>query len=92
MTPEFKTYAEAIINNAQALAEIRRVLKKDGLLFAHPGLYYGALGNHLGEFFDDPWIHLKIDRDELRERVLAGRRRYMDRAAEESSEREPRAL
>jgi ubiquinone/menaquinone biosynthesis C-methylase UbiE len=38
----------------QALAEIRRVLKKDGLLFVHPGLYYGALGSHLGEFFDDP--------------------------------------
>jgi SAM-dependent methyltransferase len=68
----------------QALREIRRVLRPGGLFFAHPGLFYGSVGNHLGEFFDDPWIHLKIDRDELRERVLAGRPRYMDRAGEES--------
>jgi SAM-dependent methyltransferase len=69
----------------RALAEIRRVLRPGGLFFAHPGLFYGSVGNHLGEFFDDPWIHLKIDRDELRQRVLAGRPRYMDRAGEESS-------
>ncbi|MEN1729517.1 MAG: class I SAM-dependent methyltransferase, partial [Pseudomonadota bacterium] len=68
----------------QALSEIRRVLKPGGLLFAHPGLLYGSLGNHLGEFFDDPWIHLKIDREELKQRVLAGTPKYMDRAGEES--------
>lgn len=69
----------------RALQEIRRVLRPGGLLFAHPGLFYGSVGNHLGEFFDDPWIHLKIDPEELERRVLAGRPRYMDRAGEESS-------
>mgnify|MGYP005819396775 CR=1 FL=1 len=69
---------------AQTLAEIKRVLRPGGLFFAHPGLFYGSAGNHLGEFFDDPWIHLKLDRDELRKRVLAGTPRYMDRAGEKS--------
>jgi len=65
---------------ARALSEIRRVLKKDGLLFVHPGLYYGALGNHLGEFFDDPFIHLKLPPDQLREAVLSTPPKRMDRA------------
>lgn len=64
----------------KALQEIRRVLKKDGLLFVHPGLYYGALGNHLGEFFDDPFIHLKLPPEQLREAVLKSEPRRMDRA------------
>jgi SAM-dependent methyltransferase len=64
----------------RTLREIRRVLKRDGLLFVHPGLYYGALGNHLGEFFDDPFIHLKLPPDELREAVLSTPPRRMDRA------------
>lgn len=63
-----------------ALREVRRVLKKDGLLFVHPGLYYGALGNHLGEFFDDPFIHLKLPPEQLREKVLNTEPRRMDRA------------
>jgi hypothetical protein len=46
----------------------------------HPGLYYGALGNHLGEFFDDPFIHLKLSPDELREKVLSTEPRRMDRS------------
>ena len=66
--------------HAPALSEIRRVLKRDGLLFVHPGLYYGALGNHLGEFFDDPFIHLKLPREKLREAVLGTEPRRMDRA------------
>lgn len=64
----------------QALAEIRRVLKKDGLLFVHPGLYYGALGSHLGEFFDDPFTHLKLPPEQLREAVLSTEPKRMDRA------------
>jgi SAM-dependent methyltransferase len=63
-----------------ALQEIRRVLKKDGLLFVHPGLYYGALGNHLGEFFDDPFIHLKLPSEELRQAVFSTPPQRMDRA------------
>ena len=64
----------------RALQEMRRVLRKDGLLFVHPGLYYGALGNHLGEFFDDPFIHLKLPPDELRRAVLDTPPTRMDRA------------
>jgi len=64
----------------QALKEIRRVLKKDGLLFVHPGLYYGAVGNHLGEFFDDPFIHLQLPPEQLREAVLKTEPKRMDRA------------
>jgi len=64
----------------RALREIRRVLKKDGLLFVHPGLYYGALGNHLGEFFDDPFVHLKLPPERLREAVLNTEPSRMDRA------------
>ncbi|TVQ40917.1 MAG: class I SAM-dependent methyltransferase [Wenzhouxiangella sp.] len=70
----------------RALAEIRRVLRPGGLFFAHPGLFYGSVGNHLGEFFDDPWIHLKLDEAELRQRVLSSKPRYMDRAGEESTQ------
>ncbi len=69
----------------RAMAEIRRVLRPGGLFFAHPGLFYGSVGNHLGEFFNDPWIHLKLDRETLKGKVLAGKPRYMDRAGEESS-------
>lgn len=68
----------------RALEEIHRVLRPGGLFFAHPGLFYGSLGNHLGEFFDDPWIHLKLDEATLRQRVLESRPRYIDRAGEES--------
>lgn len=68
----------------RTLNEIRRVLRPGGLFFVHPGLYYGSGGNHLGEFFDDPWIHLKLEREDLRERVLSGTPRYMDRAGEKS--------
>lgn len=64
------------------LEEIRRVLKPGGLLFVHPGLYYGSYGNHLGEFFDDPFIHLKLERDELKQRVLDTTPRLMDRAGD----------
>ncbi|MFU8832780.1 MAG: class I SAM-dependent methyltransferase [Wenzhouxiangella sp.] len=72
----------------RALAEIRRVLRPGGLFFAHPGLLYGSVGNHLGEFFDDPWIHLKLDEKTLKERVLAGEPRYIDRAGHVASPKE----
>lgn len=69
----------------QALREIKRVLKPDGLLFIHPGLYYSNIGHHLGEFSAEPFFHLKKRREELERLVLGTRPAYMDRAGEFST-------
>jgi SAM-dependent methyltransferase len=66
----------------QALREIRRVLRPDGLLFIHPGLYYGNYGHHLGEFSSEPHFHLKKSRAEIRDLVLSTNPSYMDRSGE----------
>ena len=69
----------------KALAEIRRVLKPDGLLMAHPGLFYSDVGNHLGEFRfarEEPYVHLKRPREWLREKVLASEPDRMDRCGD----------
>lgn len=68
----------------QTLREIRRVLRPNGLLFVHPGLFYGSLGNHLGEFFDDPFIHLKLPENELKEAVLSTEPELIDRAGHDA--------
>ena len=68
---------------SQALREIRRVLKPQGLLMIHPGLFYSDVGNHLGEFRfarEEPYVHLKHSRDWLREQVLKGDIERMDRS------------
>ena len=72
----------------KTLEEIQRVLKQDGLLFVHPGLFYGPAGNHLGEFFDDPFIHLKIPPEELQQRLLNNPPELMDRAGYTASAEE----
>ncbi|MDZ4349838.1 MAG: class I SAM-dependent methyltransferase [Xanthomonadaceae bacterium] len=69
----------------RALAEIRRVLRPGGLLFVHPGLYYGNYGHHLGEFCDEPHFHLKWPRERIREHVLSTSPDYIDRAGEFST-------
>ncbi len=73
---------------ATALAEIRRVLKPDGLLMVHPGLFHSDVGNHLGEFRfarEEPWVHLKRPREWLQAQVLAGDLERMDRCGDDAS-------
>lgn len=64
----------------QALREMKRVLKHDGLLMVAPGLFYSNIGHHLGEFSDEPFFHLKKSREEIRKMVLDTPPRYMDRS------------
>jgi SAM-dependent methyltransferase len=66
----------------QAMREMKRVLKPDGLLFIHPGLYYCNAGHHLAEYSTEPFFHLRKSRDEIREIVFSAKPRYEDRAGE----------
>lgn len=65
---------------AKALAEMRRVLKPDGLLFIHPGLYYSNWGHHLGEFSSEPHFHLKRPPEEIRRIVHEAPMNRLDRS------------
>ena len=69
----------------QALREVKRVLKKDGLIMAAPGLYYSNIGHNLDEFCKEPFFHLKMPRQQIRKLVLETPPRYIDRAGEFSS-------
>ena len=69
----------------QALREMKRVLRPDGLLMAAPGLYYSNIGHHLTEFSSEPFFHLKKSREEIRKLVLETPPRYIDRSGEFSS-------
>lgn len=64
----------------RALDEVWRVLKPGGLFFVNPGLYYSAYGSHLGEFSDEPHLHLKVSEEQLHELVMNTPPRIMDRA------------
>lgn len=64
----------------KALDEVWRVLKPGGLFFVNPGLYYSAYGSHLGEFSDEPYLHLKIPEDKLHDLVMNTPPRIIDRA------------
>lgn len=66
----------------QALREMKRVLKPDGLLFIHPGLYYCNAGHHLAEYCTEPFFHLRKTREQIREIVFTARANYEDRAGE----------
>jgi ubiquinone/menaquinone biosynthesis C-methylase UbiE len=66
----------------QALREMKRVLKPDGLLFIHPGLYYCNGGHHLAEYSREPFFHLRKSREEIREIVFSAKPTYEDRAGE----------
>jgi SAM-dependent methyltransferase len=67
----------------QTLAEIKRVLRPDGLLFIHPGLYFGNFGHHLGEFSSEPFFHLTKTSAQIQELVFSKDPRLMDRSGYE---------
>ena len=69
----------------QALREMKRVLRPDGLIMAAPGLYYSNIGHHLTEFSTEPFFHLKKSREEIRKMVLETPPKYIDRSGEFSS-------
>ncbi|MGO8754873.1 MAG: hypothetical protein ACLQHK_06535 [Gallionellaceae bacterium] len=64
-----------------ALDEVWRGLMPGGLFFVNPWLYYSAYGSHLGEFSDEPHLHLKITEDELHDMVMNTSPGIIDRAS-----------
>lgn len=64
----------------KALDEVWRVLKPGGVFFVNPGLYYSPYGSHLGEFSNEPHLHLKISEEKLHELVMATQPKIMDRS------------
>ncbi|HRD98352.1 MAG TPA: class I SAM-dependent methyltransferase [Rubrivivax sp.] len=64
----------------QAMREIKRVLKPDGLFMVHPGLYFSNFGHHLGEFSSEPFFHLKKTPEEVHRIVMETPPRRIDRA------------
>lgn len=64
----------------KALDEVWRVLKPGGLFFVSPGLYYSSSGSHLGEFSNEPHLHLKISEEKLQELVMTTQPKIMDRS------------
>ena len=64
----------------QALREIKRVLKPDGLFMVHPGLFYSNFGHHLGEFSSEPFFHLKKTPEEVHRIVMETPPKRMDRS------------
>jgi SAM-dependent methyltransferase len=61
---------EHVADVPYALNEIHRVLRPGGAFFLQISpLYFSAQGGHLWNILDEPWIHLRLSREELLERV-----------------------
>lgn len=61
---------EHVANVPFALSEIHRVIRPGGAFFLQIApLYYSAQGGHLWNILDEPWIHLRLNREELLQRV-----------------------
>lgn len=61
---------EHVANVPFALTQIHRTIRPGGaLLLQISPLYYSAQGGHLWNILDEPWIHLRLSREELLDRV-----------------------
>ena len=61
---------EHVADTPRALKEIHRVIRPGGAFFLQINpLYHSAHGSHLWNVVDEPWVHLKVSREELDRRV-----------------------
>jgi SAM-dependent methyltransferase len=61
---------EHVADVPYAMSEIHRVIRPGGAFFLQISpLYYSAQGGHLWNILDEPWIHLRLNREELLERI-----------------------